>query len=224
MNNINKKAHALWQKYIKEKKIVLTKTDLPNEYVKKILLKKGYLYRLRRNLYILKDPFDNLEDLIYRNYWKIVETVLGRYCPWSIEKESALALWAGDQSIPSLLKVRTIKNVKNKIKLPFNINISIRPDKEFRKETSAEIKINALPLFLDLPEKIVFEIKNLKAPNLKALIKGHKFNKLLLDTLYSTKPKPIVAKRLVKMAQELGQTDLKEALEKIVKEYTYYRF
>ncbi len=224
MTTINEKAHIFWQKHADEGKIVLTKEDFPNEYIRRFLIKKSFLYRLRRNLYILKNPLDSLEDIIYKNYWQIAATVLKRYYPWSIEKENALSLWAGSQSIPNLLKVRTAKIIKNKIKLPFHINISVRPDKMFKKETSGEIKINNSRIFLDLPEKIIFEAKNLEDPNLKALIKGHKFNKLLLEALYSKKPKPIVAKRLIKLAKELGQNDLQEALEKIAKEYTYYRF
>lgn len=212
-----------WKKRVKERKIVLSGGDFPDEYVRKLLQKEGLLFPLKKGLYLLKNKGKEAESLVYQEYWLIIEKVLEGYEPWSIEKESALAIYVGDESIPQKLLVRTGRKVKYSLSLPFEIKIEIRPDPSFHEQTRRSLDITGAKIFLDVPEKVLFHIHERKGIKFKAFLKAVKFDWKMLDVLYALNPKPIIAKKLIKAAEENGREDLSQILRKNLKDYTLYR-
>jgi len=218
-----KVAFAFWKRKVGNKNLIIRGKDFPNEYARRTLLREDLAFPIRKDLYFLKNKGEEAENLVYQFYWPITENLLKIYEPWSIEKESALALHLGDESIPRRLLVRTSKKTKYLIVLPFGLEIQIRPDISFQEKTRQSLAIGNTKVYLDIPEKILFSARKRRGTSFVAFIRGMKFNRRFLEILYSENPKPIVVKELMRIAEKLGRSDLSSALKKIFKEYTIYR-
>jgi len=219
-----KRALNFWQSKIKENDFVIYGSDFPDEYVRKILQREGLAFPVKKGLYLLKNKGNEAEDVIYRLYWPTVEKLLKVYEPWSIEKASALALYLGDESIPQKLFVRTERKVKYCLSLPSGLKVLIRPDPAFHEKTRQRIEIGKAKIYLDVPEKILFSIKKRMGIAFIAFIKSIKFDRRMLEVLYSANPKPIVAKELIEAASRYGRVDLSSVLKDLLRKYTIYRF
>lgn len=223
-SRVFKRAYEFWKSKVKHNNLIIRGPDFPDEYVRKVLLKEDLAFTIKRGLYLLKDKGEEVQNLIYQLYWQIIERLLEIYQPWSIEKETALNLHIGDESIPELLKVRTLRNVKYSLSLPFGLKIQIRPDPILSEKTRQSLEIGRAKIFLDIPEKVLLSIRRRKGINFTSFIKGVKFDKRVLEILYSANPKPIVAEELTKVARKYSRKDLFKALKDIITEYTIYRF
>lgn len=223
-SRIFKRAYDFWSSKIKNEDYIITGIDFPDEYVRKVLLKEDLAFQIKRGLYILKDKGEGVQNLIYQSYWKIIEKLLKIYRPWAIEKESALNLYLGEESIPQALKVRTLRNVKYSLSISFGLNIQIRPDPTMHEKTIQKFKIGNAQIFLDIPEKVLLSIRKRSGINFIAFIKAIKFDKRILAVLYSTNPKPIVISELIRIAGKNGRDDLSKILKDVLEEYTIYRF
>ncbi len=218
-----KEACRFWKTKIKNRSFIVEGQDFPGEYVRKILLREDLAFRVKRGLYLLKDKGANPQDLVYMSYWKIIESLLKKYEPYSIEKKSALSLYLGDESIPLVLYVHTSRNVKYSLPLSSGLKIQIRPDPDFHKKTRQDITIGTVKLFIDVPEKVLLSIRGGEDADFSAFLKGAKFDKRMLEILYSARPKPVVVKKLIKSAELHNRKDLSKILKTILKEYTIYR-
>lgn len=223
-SRILKRAYDFWNSKVKNKDYLVKGTDFPDEYVRKVLVREDLAFPVKRGIYLLKDKGEEIQNLIYQLYWQIVEKLLMTYQPWSIEKESAINLHLGDESIPKTLFVRTLRNVKYSFSIPFGLKIRVRPDPAMHEKTRQKFKIGKTELFLDIPERVLFSIKKRKGINFIAFLKGIKFNKRILEILYSTNPKPIVVSKLIRIAIKNTRKDLSKILKSIQEEYTIYRF
>lgn len=227
MQNISrmlKRAINFWRSKVKENDLVIYGSDFPDEYVRKILQREDLALPVKKGLYLLKHKGDEVESVVYGLYWPIIEKILKVYEPWSIEKDSALALYLGDESIPQKLFVRTARKVKYSFMLPLGLKVQIRPDSAFHEKTRRDIKMGKAKIYLDVPEKVLFTIKKRKGIKFAAFIRGVKFDRRMLEVLYSAKPKPIVARELIEIANRYGRVDLGTALKDILRKYTIYRF
>jgi len=218
-----KEACKFWKTKIKNRSFIVKGRDFPDEYVRKILLREDLAFRIKRGFYLLKDKGSDPQELVYMSYWEIVESLLKKYEPYSIEKKSALSLYLGDESIPLVLYVHTSRNVKYTLSLSSGLKIQIRPDPDFHKKIRQDIKIGKVKLFLDVPEKVLLSLNSEKDTDFLAFLKGTKFDKRILEILYSARPKPVIVKRLIKNAELHNIKDLSKMLKTILKEYTIYR-
>ena len=218
-----KEACKFWKTKIKNMSFIVEGQDFPDEYVRKILLREDLAFRIRRGLYLLKDKGTDPQGLVYRFYWEIVECLLKKYEPCSIEKKSALSLYLGDESIPWVLYVHTSRNVKYSLSLSSGLKIQIRPDSDFHKKIRQCITIGKVKLFIDVPEKVLLSIRVGEDTDFLAFLKGTKFDKRMLEILYSARPRPVVVKRLIKNAELHDRKDISKILKTIFKEYTIYR-
>jgi hypothetical protein len=217
-----RKSLAFWAGKIKAKACVINGASLPDKYSRKFLIKEGLLVRVKSGLYILKKRENSLKDLIFRTYWQIISTLMGHYKPWAIEKTSALKLYLGDESIPSLLVARTAKKINYCLEIFPGLKIQIHHDNQFNEKTRQLLELGQAQLFLDMPERVLFTTKNRGSANFKAFIKAFKFNRVLLEALYENNPKPIVAKALVNVSASINP-QLAGDLKNIIKKYTIYR-
>lgn len=226
MRNISKivqRAYDFWKKRLKKNEMIVSSHDIPDEYVRKVLIREDMLFKIKQGLYLLKNKGNDPEDLTYQLYWQIAGRILSQYEPYSIEKDSALSLHIGNETIPETLLVRTSKNVKYSLTLPFDLHIHIRPDPEFHKKTCQPLIIGNAQVFIDIPESVLFTLKKRGDLNFAAFIKGVNFNNKVLEVLYYSKPRPIMAKRLIEIAGKCGREDIATILKEIVKKYTVYR-
>jgi hypothetical protein len=217
-----RKALAFWLKNIKSNTFVIKGSRFPDEYSRKFLSKEDLLVRLKRGLYALKNRGARLEDIIFHIYWQIVSVFLADYEPWAIEKESALKLHLGDESLPSALIVRSAKTINYGIEISPGLKIQVHPDHDFNGKTRQIFKLDQTRLYVDVPERVLFTIKNRQSAKLKAFIKAFRFNRTLLEALYENNPKPVVAKTLIHLSAKLNPR-LSETLKDIVGKFTVYR-
>lgn len=220
---IAQKAVRFWKERIKSNNPVIRGSDFPNEYVRKLLQKEGLLFPVLRGLYLLKNKGEEIETLFYHWYWLIIKKLMEQYGEWSIEKEPALALYLGGESIPQRIKIRTSRNVKYVIPLPFGLKLQIRPDLSFNEKTRREWGIGGVMVYVDKPEMVLLGLHKREGIEFRAFIKGMKFDRRFLEVLYADAPKPVVVKELIKAAEEAGRGGLAAVLRKIVKENTIYR-
>ncbi|MBI5399718.1 hypothetical protein HZB07_03800 [Candidatus Saganbacteria bacterium] len=218
------KTLKFWKGKIQNNQRVLKGKDFPNEYVRKLLHKEQLIFPILRGLYLLKNSKgEDAETLFYQSYWVIIRRIMAPHDLWSIEKESALALYLGEETIPRQIKIRTARKINYIITLSFGLKVQIRPDPDFKEKTRQDWKITDKLVYIDIPEKIIFSIHKRKALSFLSFIKGMKFDKRILEILYADAPKPIIAKELIKIAKTAGRNDLVLALQKIIKENTIYR-
>lgn len=211
------------ERKIKKEAFVLYGADFPDEYVRKVLQKEGLIFPVKKGLYLLKNRGEDAAEQICHIYWPIIEKLLKKYEPWSIEKESALRLYLGDESIPRKLQVRTRRKVKYKISLPFGLQVRIRPDPAFQEKTRQTKMMGKTGIHLDTPERVLLSIRKRKGIVFTAFLKGVKFDRRMLEVLYSANPKPIVVKDLIRIAEKHGKTGLARQLSDLLKRYTIYR-
>jgi hypothetical protein len=129
----------------------------------------------------------------------------------------------GVESIPQKLSVRTLRKVKYFFSLPFGLSIQIRPDPLFHEKTRQRIEIGRAKIFVDVPEKVLFSIRERKGINFNTFLRGVDLNKRMLEVLYWEKPKSIVIKELIRNADKVGRHALSLWLKEIFKKYTIYR-
>ena len=218
-----KKAYSFWKDKAGEKEYIVSGRDFPDEYARKLLQQEDLVFTIKRGLYLLKNKGDAPGTFFYPFYWPAVAKLMEAYQPWSIEKEIALNIYLGDESIPQALKIRTGRNVKHILGLPFGLKIYIRPDPAFEEKTRRQIKISDAKLYIDLPEKVLLGLRRRKGINFISFIKGMKFDRRFMEILYAENPKPVRVKELAKIAKRIGRADLAAQLGEILKEYTIYR-
>lgn len=216
-------AYEFWKDRIEAKDLIARGQEFPNEYIRKILQREEMIFTIKKGLYLLKNKGEDAENIFYQLYWQIVGKIVEIYEPYSIERESALCLHLGDESIPCKLLVRTSRNVKYPIALPFNLQVQIRPDPFFHEKTRQSLEIGKSKIFLDVPERVLLTIRKRSGIRFKAFIKGVKFNRQVLEILYYSNPKPIIVKELTEIADKAGRSDLSLNLRDILKKYTIYR-
>ncbi|MDI6731697.1 MAG: hypothetical protein QME05_03870 [Candidatus Margulisbacteria bacterium] len=222
LTKLQKRAMAFWLKRTKAGNYVIKGNEFPDEYVRKALRNEDLLAEIKKGLYIIKNRGDSLEDMIYHAYWPIVSVLLREYAPWAIEKEAALRLHLGDESIPSKLVIRSAKKINYGFEIFKGLTIQIHPDKYFNLKTRQALILGKNKLYIDVPERVLFTVKNRKSASLRAFIKSYNYNRRMLEALYADNPKPIVAKELIQIASPLNHA-LAVLLKSIVHKFTIYR-
>ncbi|MDA2922397.1 hypothetical protein MYX07_03990 [Patescibacteria group bacterium AH-259-L07] len=218
----NIKRQALnWYKKNYQKRIV-KRSDFSNVYFITYLLNHKLLYRLKRNIYLVKKAEEYPEEVFNLIYWKIVKERLKRYKPYSIRSISAIYLHLGDQSIYPELLVYTKRRVSHTIKLGFGKSVIIRYDPWFDSELTSTISAGGASLVIEKGEKIMFERVE-KHKDYLRFLNTYPFDIRLLDLLYEERSRPIVFKNLIKDFQKVGRNDIAAALTQIIKKYTLYR-
>lgn len=218
-----KRAYKFYKDKIKRKDFVIYGTDFPDEYVRRFLQKEDLSFPVKKGLYVLKNKGEDAKDLVYRLYWPMVVKLLEIYEPWSLEKESALALYLGDESIPQKLLIRTSRRVNYSFALPLDLEIDIRYDRAFHEKTRRQIEVGKVRVYLDVPERVLFNLQKRKGIKFITFVKSLEFDRRMLEVLYSVHPKPVVIKELIKITENNSRVDLSQALKDILKRYTIYR-
>ena len=218
--NIKKQA-LNWYKKNYQKKIV-KRGDFSNVYFITYLLSHNLLYRLKRNIYLVKKEEEASEEVFNLMYWEIVKEQLKIYKPYSIRSISAIRLRLGDQSIYPELLVHTKRRVSHTLKLGFGKTVIIRYDPWFDQEFTSTISVGGISLVTEKGEKIMFERVEKNKDYLRFL-NTYPLDIRLLDLLYEERSRPIVFKKLIKDFQKVGRDDIAAALTQIIKKYTLYR-
>jgi len=223
ISRLRQKAFDFWQQQVKQGNFVISSKDFPDEYCRRFLLRQDLLFQLKSGLYLLKNKGQAEAGLVYQNYWQIIKLVLANYEPWSIEKKSALNSYLGDESIPHKLMVRTKRNVKYAVNLPFGNYYMIRPDTNLNEKTRQAWRLKESLVYLDIPERVLLTVRQRNQAGFMAFLKATKFDSRFLDVLYSKQPKPVAVKEIVGLAKKVGRLDLANDLAAIYQRYTVYR-
>lgn len=219
---IKEKALTWWGEQIENENYVISASEIDRRE-REYLQKKGYLYLLVRGLYFIKRPEDDGEEIFPLLYWKIIEKLISAYS-WSIRGKSALQVLNGEQTPQEQLFVRTKEKTNKKITLPLNFSIALQYDATFDDRLIKKMDVGGRKIPVDVPERVIIDVSNEKSKDVLSFVAGTKFDARVLDAIYAKKPRPVVYKRMIGLANEVKRTDLAARLEKTIEDHTEYQF
>lgn len=222
--DIKDRAIKWWAEKSGKNEHVVSAREILGQRQREVLVKGKYLFPVAKGYWILKRPEDQIEEVFPLLYWQVIVKILSRFSHWSIRGRSALMIYNGDQTAQSHLLVRTKEKTNRKVSLPLGFDISLIYDPDFDERLVKKVEIAGKPIPVDAPEKVLIDASKLGLSfELSSFIAGTRFDLRTLEAIYAKDPKPIVFKRLVGMAKEVGRLDLIAGLEHTVETYTHYR-
>lgn len=97
-------------------------------------------------------------------------------------------------------------------------------DPDFDERLAKKIEVAGRNIFVDVLEKVLIDVCRLKSSTaFQSFLAVSKFDLRMLEALYAKNPKPLVFKRLARIAKEAKRYDLVAGLEKIIETHIYYR-
>lgn len=222
--SVKDRATEWWGETTTRGECVVSSSAIPGQREREFLVKEGLLSRATKGHWILKKPEDDLEEVFPLLYWQVVERALGSLEHWSIRGQSAVSVLSGDQSAPSRLLARTKKKTNYAVPLPLGLCIALSYDPTFDERLVRKEQVANAIVPVDVPERVLVDIGKLRdGPEVRSFVLGADFDPRIVEAIYATKPRPIVFKRLVEFAREVGRQELADALARIVETHTHYR-
>lgn len=221
---VKDEATSWWAEMIKQGEHVVSADRIPEQRKRKFLVKQGLLCQAAKGYWVLKRPEDTLEEVWPLLYWQVVERILARLKDWSIRGRSALMILNGDQTAQEDLLVRTKAKTNRKISLPLGFRLSLVHDPGFDERLVRKMLVGDSTVSVDVPEKVLADSGKLP-PSAEArnFLAGTDFDMRVVEALYATRPRPIVFKRLIDLAVEVGRPDLARGLRRIIETHTHYQ-
>lgn len=221
--NVKEKAIKWWGQKTKKGIFVVSTKEIPTRLQREVLVKERFLCPLTKSYWILKKPEDEIQDIFPLLYWPIIRKVLSDYDLWSVWGKSALEIHNGSQAPQKLLRTKTKTVTNRKTKLYEGFEISLVTDRALDTRLIKKLKIADVKIPVESPEKVLIDVSRLQVDEeMRNFIAGTKFDVRVLDALYAKNPKPIVFKRLIKIAKEVGRLDLVAAFDKTIATHTHY--
>lgn len=220
---IKESALRWWAAQAQKNTFVVLSSESPDRRQREYLIKEKFLFNAVKGYWILKKPEDSIEDVFPLVYWQFIEKILIRLGSCSIWGKSALSLLSGDQNAQQNLSVKTKKKTNRKLSLPLGFEISLIHEADFDKRLAKKFEITGCKVSVDIPEKVLIDINKTKGPEVQNFVAGTDFDLKKLDILYARNPKPIVFKRLIGIAKNVGRMDLAAGLERIIETRTHYQ-
>jgi Fic family protein len=197
---------------------------MPTQRQREFLMREGFLSKGARGFWILKKPEESLEDVFPLLYWQFVEKALSRFNHWSVRGQSALLVLSGHQDAQEQLLVRTENKSNWKLTLPLGFNISLSYDADFDKRLVRTMNVADTSVPVDVPERVLVDVARFPATSgTRNFVAGTDFEPKMIEAIYATKPKPVLFKRLIHIAEEAGRPDLAGVLARTIETYTNYR-
>ncbi|HEU0051549.1 MAG TPA: Fic family protein [Longimicrobium sp.] len=229
--NHTPKTRALewWREHAERGEYVVGKAALPGAAASRFLRAGGYILEVGGGIaWILARPLvDALPDALYPNYWRVVRVVLEAYAPAVVERTSAVRLYVDQFTAPERLSVRQGANASNRvIELVPGHEIVIRPG-PVELDQSVERRPFDVPIAVDDPAETLLglPIEYLRDdPEAVAVwIKSLVVARPALDAAYARRPRPVVLKRLGRVAREVGNDRLADQVDEVLaSEYSHF--
>lgn len=221
---VKDKAMRWWSRQMKRGECVVSIDKIPDQRQREFLLKEKFIFKAYRGCWILKRPEDSIEEILPILFWQIVSKVISPLGHWGVRGRSALEIYNGAQAAQGNLIVRTRKKTNRKISLPLGFDLSLVYDPDFDERLIRKIEIAGVTIPVDIPEKVLIDLRSLGSdPDVLSFIAGTHFDLKIIEALYAKSPRPIVFRRLIRLAKEVERFDLVVGLERIIETYTYYR-
>lgn len=216
-------------------KVVGTAADLPSQAAVNYLETQGALVRvLDGAVWVLRDPKRNSEtEAVLGAYWLIMAELLKTYDPAAIDRVSAIRLMLGEATPPDTLTIRQGRNAsKRNYTLPGGLRIRLLPIEENaalpavgRGEGEAQlISVGGVELSVMAPAWMLLAIpmRELRdeMPRISAWLKHLSLPVDQLEAVYRLTPRPYVAARIAKLADELGNRTLAADLNKVIQAHS----
>lgn len=219
---IKEKSLIWWAEQTKKDKYVVSTSEIPDRRQREYLEKKEYLFAIARRYWALKKPEEQADEVFPLIYWQAVEKILSPYI-WSLRGSSALAIHNGNQMAQKQLQVRTKEKTNWKITLTPGFNINLQFDPGFDERLVRKMDVAGRKIPVDMPERLLVDVSRLESKDILVFVAGTKFDYRVLDAIYARNPKPVIFKRLIKIANDANRQDLATRLERIIEDHTYYQ-
>lgn len=219
---IKEKSLIWWVEQTKKDKYVVSTKEIPDRKQREYLKNKRYLFTVARRYWALKRPEEQADEVFPLIYWQVVEKILSPFV-WSLRGLSALNIHNGNQMAQKQLQVRTNEKTNWKITLPLGFKINLQFDTGFDERLVKKMDIGGRKISVDIPERLLVDVSRLGYKDILSFVAGTKFDFRILDAIYAKNPKPVIFKRLIKIANDANRQDLATRLEKIIEDHTYYQ-
>lgn len=223
-------AKKWWGENVNDRPVWRTE-DLPETWLKDMLVFLNLAYEVRRETIILAKPDAELPDLIRSCFWEIVSCVLQPYAPYAITGIAALNWHLGSESIPKEVAVLT-KSSSSRIDLHGISLLAIEKQPEFLQRDDIEKRVKPVitsrnyPLTIEAPESLLVRLRPQylrEYPQvISAFLKAMVFKPETIRALLMQESRPIVYARLAALFEQVGKSADAELIRSIVKITTRY--
>jgi len=200
---------------------VLARAEQPGREVLTELERSGALIRLPGEVVVVKRPRDPEDEVLRRVYWPIVRAILTNYRPSVVERDSAVRILVGDETPPSVLRIRNGRNASNfETRLAEDLTIVVASGvvdpaaTQVRPVVDASIRMDdSAHLLLGLELRFLRESMTTVSIWLRSLV----LSRTAVEAAYRDRPRPVVLRRLAHVAEDAGNQPLAEMLAEVVR-------
>lgn len=216
------KALAWWQTHVEKDRYVVEASEGPDSSARRYLLEEGHVVEVAGGrVWILAVPGrENVHDLCLRHYWSIVEAVIDDYEPAVIEGGSAVRVHLEDPTPPPVL---TVRHAKNKSKY----DIQICPDRILRLAPGPVDRgdlilqsLGGVDLPTESPEHTLFRLPlpvlEDHLEDVTVWLRSLVVSPRELRSAYLKNPRPVVAKRMAHLAEDVGNDRLARQIDDVL--------
>lgn len=211
-----------WKEHAEQGEYVVGRDDFQGPAESQFLRSGGYVLEVAGGMaWIVARPgVDILPDAFYPNYWRVVRAVMDAYAPAVVERTSAVRLHSDQVTPPDRLTVRHAASASNRVvELVPGFELVLRPG-EVDPELTAVREPAGVPIPVEDPADTLLglPVEYLRDdPESVALwLKSLAMSRPKLERAYQKRPRPVVLKRLGRIAREVGNTRLADLIEEVL--------
>lgn len=218
-------ALAWWQEQIERENYTGRPEDLPDAAAQRYLRDNALLALTPGGWgwVVLGPAHSDADSSLRQNYWRLVREVLRSYAPAAIDRISAVRLFMGEASTPSLLHVTHASNAsERKLDVVPGLSISIRPlpPQAEGQLPGEEMEVDGVALTVYPPARVLLSLtvtdirdhRDLVLTWLQSLV----LSQPELEEAYERDPRPVLLARMGHLAEGVGNRRLAEQVSRVV--------
>lgn len=218
-------ALAWWQEQIERENYAGSPEDLPDAAAQRYLRENALLALAPGGWgwVVLGPAHSDADSALRQNYWRLVREVLRAYAPAAIDRISAVRLFMGEASTPSLLHVSHGSNAsERKLDVVPGLSIAIRPQSQRAEGQLAgeAMVVDGVALTVYPPARVLLSLtvtdirdhRDLVLTWLQSLV----LSQPRLEEAYERDPRPVLLARMGHLAEGVGNRRLAEQVSRVV--------
>lgn len=216
------KALAWWETHVEQDRYVVKASDGPDPSATRYLLGEGHVVEVAGGrVWILAVPGrENAQDLCLRHYWSIVEAVIDDYSPAVIEGGSAVRVHLEDPTPPPVLTVRHAKNQsKYDVQICKDQIVRVAPGSVDQGDLTLQT-LGGVELPTESPEhtllRLPLSVLEDHLEDVTVWLRSLVISRRELRSAYQENPRPVVAKRIAHLAEDVGNDRLARQIDDLL--------
>lgn len=216
------KALAWWQTHVDQDRYVVKASDGPDSSATRYLLEEGHVVEVAggRVWILAVSGREDAQSLCLTHYWPIVRVVIDDYNPAVIEGGSAVRVHLEDPTPPPVLTVRHAKNQsKYDIQICTDQLLRLTPGPVDQGDLMLQT-LGGADLPTESPEHTLFRLPlSVLEDHLEDVtvwLRSLVISPRELRSAYQKNPRPVVAKRMAHLAEDVGNDRLAQQIDDLL--------